>query len=106
MENGKGAMILGRPCRTEMVKANSKWCFCSSHLSATNPLKGTFLLYKSDGSDVTIIEAQDLMGQYGPMAKCEFLHHQLQEALRVPRAIVVEYAMFDPSRDLQAVSAS
>ena len=67
-------------------------------------MKGTFVAYKVTNDGITAEEVRALLAQYGPMSKCELLHPQLQEALGIPRAVVVEFAMFDPSRDLQSVS--
>ncbi|KAK0609341.1 hypothetical protein B0T17DRAFT_501626 [Bombardia bombarda] len=89
MEQGKGTMILGRPCRTEMVKANR-----------------SFVIYKRHGGDITVDEARLIMGPYGELSKCELLHTQVQEALGISPAVLAVFQKFDPTRDLNAVSLS
>ncbi|KAI3398613.1 hypothetical protein diail_8961 [Diaporthe ilicicola] len=83
LENGKGAIICGRPCRTEMVKANR-----------------TFIIQKKSGTPITVEEAQDTLMPYGSLSKCEILHPQLREPLGFPPTVLVEFSMFDATRDL------
>lgn len=83
LENGKGAIICGRPCRTEMVKANR-----------------TFIVQKKSGVPITVEEAQDTLLPYGSLSKCELLHPQLREPLGFPPTVLVEFSMFDATRDL------
>jgi hypothetical protein len=40
---------------------------------------------------------------YGTLSKCEMLQSQAREALSLPRATLVEFTRFDPSRDLSTV---
>lgn len=83
LENGKGAIICGRPCRTEMVKANR-----------------TFIVQKKSGTPITVEEAQSTLLPYGSLSKCELLHPQLREPLGFPPTVLVEFSMFDATRDL------
>lgn len=83
LENGKGAIICGRPCRTEMVKANR-----------------TFIVQKKSGNPITVEEAQSTLLPYGSLNKCELLHPQLREPLGFPPTVLVEFSMFDATRDL------
>lgn len=83
LENGKGAIICGRPCRTEMVKANR-----------------TFIVQKKSGNPITVEEAQNTLLPYGSLNKCELLHPQLREPLGFPPTVLVEFSMFDATRDL------
>lgn len=87
LEKGKGAMIFGRPCRTEMVKANR-----------------TFIIQKKNGAAITIDEAEKALLPFGSMNKCEVMHPQLREPLRLPPTVLVEFSMFDATRDLHQVS--
>lgn len=89
LEKGKGAMIHGRPCRTEMVKANR-----------------TFVIQKKTGSPITIDEAEKVLLPFGSLTKCELLHPQLREPLGFPPTVLVEFSMFDATRDLHTVSSS
>lgn len=83
LEKGKGAMICGRSCRTEMVKANR-----------------TFIIQKKSGSPITVREAQQVLLPYGSLSKCELLHPQLREPLNFPPTVLIEFSMFDATRDL------
>lgn len=83
LESGKGAIIHGRPCRTEMVKANR-----------------TFIVQKKSGTPITVEEAQNTLLPYGSLSKCELLHPQLREPLGFPPTVLVEFSMFDATRDL------
>jgi hypothetical protein len=44
-----------------------------------------------------------MLEPYGELSKCEMLSAQLQEAMRIPAAVLVEFAKFDPKRDLNSV---
>lgn len=111
MEEGRGIMILGRPCRTEMVKANREYHF-SRHPRANAdadfvPLAlGTFVVYSRCGEEVTPDIAREILEPYGELSKCELLSVQMQEAMSLPTAVLVEFAKFDPKRDLNMVSTS
>ncbi|KAL2161181.1 hypothetical protein VTH06DRAFT_8400 [Thermothelomyces fergusii] len=83
VEEGRGILILGRPCRTEMVKANR-----------------TFVIYSRRGEDITPDIAREILEPYGELSKCEMLSVQMQEAMSLPSAVLVEFAKFDPKRDL------
>ncbi|KAH6855250.1 hypothetical protein B0I37DRAFT_423457 [Chaetomium sp. MPI-CAGE-AT-0009] len=83
IEEGRGIMILGRPCRTEMVKANR-----------------TFVIYSRNGDEVTTDIAREILEPYGEISKCEPLTAQMSVAMNIPPAILVEFAKFDPKRDL------
>ncbi|KAI5867724.1 hypothetical protein GGS23DRAFT_612884 [Durotheca rogersii] len=83
MAQGKGILIEGRPCRTEMVKANR-----------------SFVIYDIVGHGVDVEDARTRMSTYGPLSKCEELHPQLQQALGTPGGILFEFASFDPNRDV------
>ncbi|KAK4154876.1 hypothetical protein C8A00DRAFT_42421 [Chaetomidium leptoderma] len=83
MEEGRGIMILGRPCRTEMVKANR-----------------TFVIYSRRGEEMTTDIAREILEPYGELSMCEMMSAQMQEAMNLPTAVLVEFARFDPKRDL------
>ncbi|KAI1079657.1 hypothetical protein F5B20DRAFT_159851 [Whalleya microplaca] len=85
MTKGKGTMIEGRPCRTEMVKANR-----------------TFVIYSTQGRDVSADDARHQLAAFGPMSKCEGLHPQIQEAMKIQGGVLVEFTTFDPARDVIA----
>ncbi|KAG5998259.1 hypothetical protein E4U43_002462 [Claviceps pusilla] len=79
---GKGMVILGRPCRTEMARAHS-----------------SFIVFKKSGDPTSLSEATDLLSQLGEVAKAEFLHEDIQASLHIPRAVLVTYKMYDNRRD-------
>ncbi|GAB0140955.1 hypothetical protein EsHS_00001563 [Epichloe bromicola] len=79
---GKGMIILGRPCRTEMARAHS-----------------SFIVFKKSGDPTSLAEATDLLGQLGEVAKAEFLQEDVQTSLNIPRAALVTYKMYDNRRD-------
>lgn len=83
LEKGKGAMICGRQCRTEMVKANR-----------------TFVIQKKSGNPITVEEARQVLLPFGSLSKCELLHPQLREPLNYPPTVLIEFSMFDATRDL------
>ncbi|XXH05810.1 hypothetical protein Hte_012248 [Hypoxylon texense] len=85
LANGKGMLIDGRPCRVEQVKAN-----CS------------FVMFKLTSNEVSAAEARNLAASFGPVAKCEALHRQIQEAMGTKGGVLVEFAKFDPGRDIVA----
>lgn len=87
LDKGKGAMVFGRPCRTEMVKANR-----------------TFIIQKKNGAPITTAEAEKALLPFGSMNKCEIMHPQLREPLHLPPTVLVEFSMFDATRDLHQVS--
>ncbi|KAK3311435.1 uncharacterized protein B0T15DRAFT_548965 [Chaetomium strumarium] len=85
VEQGRGIVILGRPCRTEKVKANR-----------------TFVMYSRRGDDITTDIAREILEPYGELSKCEPLSLQMQQAMNIPSAVLVEFAKFDPKRDLNS----
>ncbi|KAK1768759.1 hypothetical protein QBC33DRAFT_568434 [Phialemonium atrogriseum] len=82
MERGRGTMIFGRACRTEMVKANR-----------------TFTISRRDGRRVTVGQAFALMQPHGELDKCETSTNLTPDG--VP-SVTVHFKMYDPSRDLVA----
>ncbi|KAH6630155.1 hypothetical protein B0J18DRAFT_463040 [Chaetomium sp. MPI-SDFR-AT-0129] len=83
MEEGRGILILGRPCRTEMVKANR-----------------AFVMYSRRGDQINPTIAREILEPYGQLSKCEMLSVQMQEAMSLPTAVFVEFTRFEPKRDL------
>lgn len=45
-----------------------------------------------------------MLEPYGEFSKCERLSDEMQETLNLPPAVLVEFAKFDPKRDLNSVS--
>ncbi|KHO00969.1 Nucleotide-binding, alpha-beta plait [Metarhizium album ARSEF 1941] len=79
---GKGMKILGRPCRTEMARAQS-----------------SFLVSKKSGMPITISEATTLLSQLGEVAKAEFADDGIQRSLGFPPSVLVTYKMYDARRE-------
>lgn len=71
----------------------------------TNSLVGSFVIYHVAGQDVTIDEARIQMAGFGEIETCEILPISVQDAMRIKAGVLVEYASFDPSRDVIAVSS-
>lgn len=44
------------------------------------------------------------MSGFGNIDKCEALPAEIQEAVRIKGGVLVEYASFDPARDVISVS--
>lgn len=118
MDKGRGANIHGRPCRTEMVRANRKsFALCRSFptLLANNDTchlrhLGSFIIYiarpNHPGEEIDVREAREILEPYGELSKCEVLSARECEELKVPKAVLVEFATFDPKRDINSVSAN
>ncbi|SPQ19718.1 ade77c36-9680-474a-84be-1a322862978e [Thermothielavioides terrestris] len=85
VEMGRGTLIFGRPCRTEMVKANR-----------------VFVVYSRDGLEITTDTVMKMLEPYGELSKCEYLSDEMQATLNLPSAVLVEFAKFDPKRDLNS----
>ncbi|KAG5917855.1 hypothetical protein E4U42_007095 [Claviceps africana] len=51
------------------------------------------------GDPTSLAEATDLLGQLGEVAKAEFVQEDIRTTLRIPRAVVVTYKMYDNRRD-------
>ncbi|KZL81077.1 rna recognition domain-containing protein [Colletotrichum incanum] len=81
--NGKGSLILGRPCRTETVRANR-----------------TYIIYRRDGTDITMEEANELMRPFGPIETFRVLDPQIRDQLQLPVTIRVQFEVFDPSQQV------
>ncbi|KAF4512735.1 hypothetical protein G6O67_000080 [Ophiocordyceps sinensis] len=82
MKQGKGVMILERPCRTEMARAHS-----------------SFIVYKFSGQRIRLHEARDLLRRLGQISKAEYLNEGLRAVARLPQTVVVTFKMYDPRRD-------
>ena len=61
-------------------------------------------MYKRRNEDITTDEARALMEPYGALSKVEFLDEQLRLQMNIPVAVLVEFALFSASRDLNSVS--
>ncbi|KAK2035387.1 RNA recognition domain-containing protein [Colletotrichum zoysiae] len=81
--NGKGSLILGRPCRTETVRANR-----------------TYIIFRRDGSEITMEEANELMRPFGTIETFRILDPQIREQLQLPVTIRVQFEVFDPSQQV------
>ncbi|KAK2007005.1 RNA recognition domain-containing protein [Colletotrichum eremochloae] len=81
--NGKGSLILGRPCRTETVRANR-----------------TYIIFRRDGTEITMEEANELMRPFGTIETFRVLDPQIREQLQLPVTIKVQFEVFDPSQQV------
>ncbi|KAF2968693.1 hypothetical protein GQX73_g4886 [Xylaria multiplex] len=82
-KEGKGLLVEGRPCRTEMVKANR-----------------CYVMFSREGHQVNVVEARSHLLQFGEISKLEALHEEAVKAMKLPGAVFVEYTHFDPGRDI------
>ena len=64
-----------------------------------------FLIYKIRGLYISIEEALAIFEPFGVLSKCEFVEDHVQQAMGKPTAVLVEFAAFDPFRDLSSVSS-
>lgn len=106
VEKGRGVLIFGRPCRTEMVKANRE-CplpYRPSHSRSDIAFPGTFVVYSRRGEETTVDMVREMLEPYGELSKCQLLSAQMQTAMDLPTAVLIEFAKFDPKRDLNSVS--
>jgi hypothetical protein len=76
----------------------------SESAPADAPVTGTFVIYSRRGEELTTDIAREILAPYGELSKCEMLSAQMQEAMNLPTAVLVEFARFDPKRDLNSVS--
>ncbi|KAI8632654.1 hypothetical protein F5Y19DRAFT_471825 [Xylariaceae sp. FL1651] len=83
--DGKGMLIEGRSCRTEMVRANR-----------------SFVMYSIEGHQVDVAEARKHVWQYGPIEKIEPLQEHAARIMEVSGAVFIEFEQFDPGRDIIA----
>ncbi|KAI1160209.1 hypothetical protein F5B18DRAFT_676276 [Nemania serpens] len=82
-KDGKGLLIEGRPCRTEMVKANR-----------------CYVMFSRDGHQVNMAEARSHLLQFGEVSRLELLHEEAAKTMKLPGSVFVEYSHFDPGRDI------
>lgn len=103
---GKGMMILGRSCRTEMARAHCTYK-CSPRKKPADPLTylASFVVAKKSGEPTEFDEAEKLLGQLGEVARVEHLPEDVQVAHGVSQAVLVTYKMYDNKRDPVRVRA-
>ncbi|KAK1518839.1 RNA recognition domain-containing protein [Colletotrichum costaricense] len=80
---GRGSLILGRPCRTETVRANR-----------------TYIIYRHDRVNMTVEEAQELLTPFGALDRINLLDKEIQEKLGLPVTVRVQFAVHDPSQQV------
>ncbi|TDZ48452.1 Meiotic activator RIM4 [Colletotrichum trifolii] len=80
---GKGTMILGRPCRTETVRANR-----------------TYIIYRYDDKDMTVEEANELLTPFGELETARFLDPKIQGEMRLPVTVKVQFKVFDQTQQV------
>lgn len=67
---------------------------------------GSFIIFNKFGRDIHPREAKLQLSPYGPLSKCEPVHPQILEALKLQNGIMIEFENFDPGRDVVSVSDS
>ncbi|KAF6840644.1 RNA recognition domain-containing protein [Colletotrichum plurivorum] len=80
---GKGSMILGRPCRTETVRANR-----------------TYIIYRRNRSAISMEEANELLAPFGELETIRFLDQEIQDQMRLPVTVRVQFRLFDPTQQV------
>ncbi|CEJ91378.1 hypothetical protein VHEMI07096 [[Torrubiella] hemipterigena] len=80
---GKGVVILGRPCRTEMVRAHT-----------------SFIIYQVSGRRTSAEEAVALLGVLGEVARADVLPNTVASQYGIANGILVTYKMYDPTREV------
>ncbi|KAG5935358.1 hypothetical protein E4U53_000451 [Claviceps sorghi] len=83
------AVVLSGSSKNGLLKANP----------STIDAQASFIVFKRSGDPTSLAEATDLLGQLGEVAKAEFVHEDIRTTLRIPRAVLVTYKMYDNRRD-------
>ena len=68
-------------------------------------MRGSFIINKRLGGHITLEEARLVLEPHGTLSKVQYLNEQMQDMLQVPPTVLVEFTLFDPARDLHAVSS-
>ncbi|KAK4200273.1 hypothetical protein QBC40DRAFT_174275, partial [Triangularia verruculosa] len=97
IEKGRGLLILGRPCRTEMVKSN--------HCDVNQHSAGSFIIYKRDASEILIDEARTIMETFGTVGSIEVVSEATCEHMDLPSAVLVEFSGFSQEQALNKVGS-
>ncbi|KAF9872186.1 RNA recognition domain-containing protein [Colletotrichum karsti] len=81
--NGRGSMILGRPCRTETVRANR-----------------TYIIFRKNRTAITFEEANELLSPFGSIETLRFLDNDIVVQLSLPITVRVQFKEFDPTQQV------
>lgn len=60
-------------------------------------------MFSREGHQVNVAEARTHLLQFGDISKLEPLHPEAVNTMKLPGAVFVEYAQFDPVRDIISV---
>lgn len=63
-----------------------------------------FVIYNQDGEYLSLDEARSRLSSFGQISRAEPLHSQVLQVLGISNGVLVEFATFDPHRDVVAVS--
>ncbi|KAI4168588.1 MAG: hypothetical protein LQ348_007461, partial [Seirophora lacunosa] len=85
---GRGLIIEGRACRTEVAKVN--------------PTAGSLYLSKIAGGEITEADARQALAPYGALEKLWYCSQTDKEMFRLPEGVWVMFAFFQDCRDAQA----
>ncbi|KAI0391703.1 hypothetical protein F5Y17DRAFT_460565 [Xylariaceae sp. FL0594] len=80
---GKGLLVEGRACRTEMVRANRD-----------------FVMFHIREHQISLAEARGHLAQFGEIEELRLVSSEEANAMNVPGAVFVRYKHFDPARDI------
>ncbi|KAL9014866.1 MAG: hypothetical protein Q9173_000503, partial [Seirophora scorigena] len=101
---GRGLIIEGRACRTEVAKVNRK-PFLKVNMdcvSADKATAGSLYLSKVAGGEITEAEARQALAPYGALEKLWYCSQTDKEMFRLPEGVWVMFAFFQDCRDAQA----
>lgn len=101
---GKGIVILGRPCRTEMTRGQGLLSLTLLSPRWLTNLIATFIVCKISGQPTYPEEATRLLEKLGAIAKAERLPASIQQEMGIGPGILVTFEMYDTKRDVVGVS--
>ncbi|KAL9132292.1 MAG: hypothetical protein Q9175_006532 [Cornicularia normoerica] len=83
---GRGMLINGRPCRTEVAKVNR-----------------SLYLSKVSGGPISETEARNVLSRHGPIESIWLCSQTDKEMFRLPDGIWIKFVYFQDCRDAQAI---
>lgn len=103
MVAGKNQLIHGRPCRTEIAKAQRPY-FKSYLYSTTDAALGALYVSRHNGKAVTDEDVRILLSNRGDLEKVFAPTDTEREIYQLPLGLWVRFAFFQDCRDAIAVS--
>ena len=104
---GRGMLINGRPCRTEIARVNRESFHSPQNLFGLGidqrHRSGSLYLSKLNGGPITEEEAREILNGYGPIEMLWFASQTERELFDLPEGIFIRFAFFDDRRNAQMV---